>query len=192
MKPYQDLWCNGKALASGYRECADRYEIVRSFCATRLPARFTVCDVGANMCYFGLRLVEDFPGCTVMAFEFDHFQMRAEHVKRSDATGRLLLFNRKLSAADVRCLGAIHRFELVLALSVIHHLPGDHAEWMLALRALGKNLIAEFAGEDNPSRVALRKGYAVPADAVVLGHGNSHLKKTQRPIVVMSVGSAEA
>jgi hypothetical protein len=185
MKPYQDVWADGRALVAGYRECAARYEVVKQFCAG-LPERFTVCDIGANMCYFGLRLTEDFPGCTVMAFEFDHFQMRAEHVKRSDKTGRLLLLERKVTVADLRCLRSIHRFDVVLALSVIHHLPGDHAEWMAALRGLGTHVIAEFAGDDNPGRVGLRKGYAIPADAEIIGHGNSHLKKTQRPIVVMS------
>ncbi len=185
MTVYQDAWAGGKAIATGYRQCAERYEVVRDFCRT-LQARFTVCDIGANMCYFGLRLTEDFPECSVMAFEFDHFAMRAEHVKRSDKTGRLLLLNRKLSATDVRALGSVHRFDVVLALSVIHHLPGDHAEWMSALRGLGNHLIAEFAGDDNASRVGMRKGYRVPDDAELLGYGNSHLMNKQRPIVVMS------
>lgn len=182
MSAYQDAWASGQVVSTGYRECSDRYEVVRTFCES-FQGKFTVCDIGANMCYFGLRLTDDFPGCSVMAFEFDHFEMRSKHVKNSDKTGRLLLLNRKLKASDLLSLASIHRFDLVLAMSVLHHLPGDHAEWMQSLRALGRNVIAEFAGEDNVSRVRLRKGYRVPDNAVLLGYGSSHLAEFQRPIV---------
>ena len=182
---YQDAWKDGRAIANGYRECEGRYSIVREFCR-KLDGPFTVCDIGANMCYFGLRLTEDFPRCSVMAFEFDHFKIRADHVRKSDKTGRLLLINRKLTIADIETLGKIHHFDIVLALSILHHLPGSHEQWMQALRNLGDHLIAEFAGDDNASRVKLRNGYCIPDDAVLLGAGKSHLANAQRPIVAIS------
>ena len=179
---YQDTWTKGKAAEKGYRECAARYEIVKAFCE-RFSGPFTVCDIGANMCYFGLRLTEDFPSCSVMAFEFDHFAMRQAHVAKTE---RLILLNRKLSIKDIRELSHFCRFDVVLAMSVMHHLPGDSGEWLEAFRILGRNIIAEFAGNDS-ARPAIRKGYGVPSDAVVLGYGGSHLKQDfQRPIVLIS------
>ena len=64
---YQDSW-DGKVIEAGKRECASRYEIVKSVCS-ELKQPFSVCDIGANMNYFGIRLIEDFD-CLVMSFEF--------------------------------------------------------------------------------------------------------------------------
>lgn len=179
---YQDKWLRGERVERGVRECAERYEIVRGFCE-RFERPFTVCDVGANMCYFGLRILEDFPQGTVMAFESNHFDMRKKHVEANRAR-RLLLFDRRLSLADVDALKACTRFDLVLALSVFHHLPGSFHEWMKALRSLGDYMIAEFALNDSHR---VKEKPAVPEDAVVLGYGQSHLARdTRRPIVLLA------
>ena len=69
---YQDTWVNGKLTQKGIRDCAGRYEVIKNFCL-KFTEPFTVCDIGANMAYFGLRLIEDF-GCSVIAFEFDQLK----------------------------------------------------------------------------------------------------------------------
>lgn len=179
---YQDAWIGGKATARGYRECADRYEVVRQFCSG-FGRPFTVCDIGANMCYFGLRLTEDFPDCTVIAFECDHFEMRAAHVAKAKQP-RLRLFERRLSLPDLEALSRCCSFDVVLALSVLHHLPGDQAKWLAAMRAMGENVIAEFALAD--SARATKRGAFVPSDAMRLGVGASHLRPgTGRPIMLI-------
>jgi SAM-dependent methyltransferase len=183
---YQNKWINGAVAEKGYRECAPRYEIVRDFCRQRFTGPFSVCDIGANLCYFGLRLTEDFPLCSVMAFEFHPLVLKhAEVAIKSNNTKRLILLNRKLGLDDARTLASCAHFDVVLALSVIHHLPGSFDDWLTALRGLGKYLIAEFAVEDSP-RVAAHKGYHVPNDAVILGYGESHKKiGVRRPIVLI-------
>jgi hypothetical protein len=184
MTAYQDSWKNGECEAGGVRECASRYQIVRRFCSG-YQRPFSVCDIGANMCYFGIRLNEDFPECSVMAFEFDHYDLRAKHLAESGAD-RVMLIDRKVSLRDVEMLRTFCRFDLVLALSVMHHLPGDFGAWLDALASLGDCLIAEFAMDDS-RRVHGRKGYHVPDDAVILGHGRSHLRDgATRPIVLLS------
>lgn len=169
-------------IAKGNRECAARYAVIRKFCA-QFNRPFTVCDIGANMCYFGLRLTEDFPQCSVVAFEFDHFELRAAHLEKAGAN-RILLLNRKLRLADLDILSAHHHFDVVLALSVLHHVPGSFDAWLAGLRRLGQTVIAEFAIDDS-RRVATRPGYHIPVDAVTLGYGRSHLKHgaAYRPIV---------
>lgn len=181
---YQDVWLNGKCIRRGERECASRYELIRAFCA-RFVGPFTVCDIGANMCYFGIRLAEDFPLCQVTAFEFDHFKLREDHLRANEVQERIVLIRQKLNIADVEKMALERRFDLALALSVMHHLPGNHAQWMRALRGIADNVILEYALGDS-SRTALRKGYGIPRWTSLLGYGTSHLNPTiKRPIVLV-------
>lgn len=174
---YQDTWLNGECIAKGTRDCAGRYELIKPVC----KYGYSVLDLGANMCYFGLRLIEDFD-CSVMAFEFNSFEMRQAHVKKNN-TNQLMLLNRKLSLADLNILYSFCKFDLVLALSVLHHVPGSVKQWVETLRLLGKNTIVEFALNDNQGRVETRKDYIIPSDGKLLGYADSHLSETiKRPL----------
>lgn len=184
---YQDKWLNGRCIERGTRECANRYAIIREFCSTISDRLFTVCDIGANMCYFGIRLAEDFPYCRVTAFEFHSFEMRQRHVQANAVGMRVALMKKKLSLEDVESLSSAERFDVVLALSVAHHLTrgGDFERWIAALRSLGKHLIMEFALTDS-KRAAKINDYAIPTDAKILGFGKSHLNhEVRRPIVLL-------
>lgn len=188
-KTYQDQWLNGRVTVKGTRECASRYEIIKSFCREYGNCAFSVCDIGANMSYFGLRLTEDFPKCSVMAFEYNNFDIRAAHVKKN-ASNRLLLLNRKLNTYDLSVLASCSRFDLVLALSVLHHVGSEFDAWIAILRQLGNHVIAEFATTDSRSRKQ-SENHRIPPDAKVLGYGQSHIKRDiQRPIVLIP-GTAE-
>ncbi len=185
-KTYQDRWTSSGPPAAGYRECANRYAIVRAFCVDRYADRpFTVLDVGANMSYFGLRLTEDFPACRVVALEYDHIELRRAHLKRSKAQ-RVLLLNHRLSLVDLDTLAATWHFDLVLALSVLHHLPGESLTWISGLRRLGDCLIVEAALHDSPR--ARKRRFEMPSDAELLGTGDSHLEPgKRRPIVLFGL-----
>jgi hypothetical protein len=179
---YQDTWINGELQEKGIRECASRYGIIKAFC-TELPQPFTVCDIGANMSYFGLRLIEDF-GCSVIAFEFHQYEER-EKIIRMDKTNKLMYLKRKISLSDLSILNSCCHFNLVLALSVLHHVPGSIREWIAQLHKLGDNLIIETALSDS-KRTETRKEYEIP-DGKVLGYGDSHLQKDfKRPIILIN------
>jgi 2-polyprenyl-3-methyl-5-hydroxy-6-metoxy-1,4-benzoquinol methylase len=179
---YQDTWVNGRLVAKGQRDCSSRYELIKPVFAS-YGSGFSVLDIGANMCYFGLRLIEDF-SCTVMAFEFNSFEMRERHVK-ANKTDRLILLKRKLTVTDLQILSNSCHFDFVLMMSVLHHLPGNSTEWLNAARKIGDNVIIEFALDDS-TRVAVRDGYKIPDDATVIGYGDSHLKQNfKRPIVLL-------
>ena len=124
---YQDIWINGTVSEMGKRECANRYEIVKQFCTT-LKQPFTVCDIGANMAYFGLRLIDDFD-CYVIAFEFHQFEERAKIVQLNK-TAKLIYLNRKISLSDLDILKQFCHFNLILVLSVLHHVPESIKEWI--------------------------------------------------------------
>ena len=179
---YQDTWINGQCVAKGQRECENRYNIIQNVCFS-LRKGFSVLDIGANNCYFGLRLIEDF-NCTVTAFEFNSFEKRNEIVKQNK-TDRLLFIKRKLSIPDIKILQNQSCFDLVLALSVVHHLPGNTTEWINEIRRLGDNVVIEFALEDS-SRPDIRKDYKIPEDGKIIGYGHSHLNSSiKRPIVLL-------
>lgn len=176
---YQDTWINGERTDNGYRDCEKRYDIIKSFCNS-LPAKFTVCDIGANMAYFDIRLIEDF-GCYCAAFEFDQYEKRKKIIP---AYKTLMYINRKISLSDLCIMNKSSHYDLVLALSVLHHVPGSVTEWIRQLRQLGDNLIVEFALSDS-KRTSTRKEYQIPEDGTLLGYGNSHLKdKFLRPIIL--------
>jgi len=178
---YQDTWINGQLAESGKRECAERYEIIRQFCAT-LNQPFTVCDIGANMAYFGLRLIEDFD-CYVIAFEFHQFDQRAKIISLNKTT-KLIYMNRKISLSDLDILKQFCHFDLILALSVLHHVPGSVREWIERLKEFTDNLIIEMALDDS-RRPETRKEYVIP-EGKILGYGDSHLKKNhKRPIILL-------
>jgi hypothetical protein len=175
---YQDSW-NGKVIEAGKRECALRYEIIKSVCS-ELKQPFSVCDIGANMNYFGIRLIEDFD-CRVMSFEFHQFEMREKLVKGND---RLMFLKRKISLTDMYILNSCCHFDIVLAMSVIHHLPGSVKQWIAQFRKLGDNIIIEIALNDS-KRTATRKEYDIPEDGKIIGYGDSHLLKDfKRPIIL--------
>lgn len=183
---YQDTWLHGRPIAKGYRECASRYALIHEFCTRELSGPFSVLDIGANQCYFGLRLVEDFDECRVLAFEYSRFAEREEHVRRADKTGRIELLRRRLSLSDIELMVSYAiRFDLILCLSVLHHVGGEFDRWITALRRLGKNVIAELAVEDCRSR-KLPAGYRIPDEAVVLGYCNSHIRSdVKRPLLLI-------
>jgi hypothetical protein len=184
---YQDKWLKGKLLQKGYRECEDRYEIIRTLC-NGFNRQFTVCDIGANWCYFGIRLTEDFPECTVIAFEYNSPQRRQE-LLRMNRSDRVTLIPKKVSISDLRQFSKCFKFDLILGLSVIHHLIGPLQDRIDSLRGIGCSVIIELALSDsrrvkNQSEI-LEIIERIPGCAI-LGYGLSHLDpETKRPIILV-------
>jgi len=183
---YQDEWVKGRLVRKGTRECANRYAMVKSVCS-KIGRPFSVLDIGANMCYFGIRLTEDFEGCSVMAFEFNMFPRRKAVVKANRAD-RVMLLKRKLSIGDVALMSRVCRFDVILALSVLHHTKGCGEGWVKALIPMCAHLIVELAQEDS-ARVKDPSAYSVPEQSTVLGYCESHLSPTiERPMIHIKGG----
>ena len=183
MEQYQDIWVKGKLNKAGIRETESRYELIKSI-ASQYKRPFTVLDIGANLGYFSIRLTEDFPNCTVVAIE----SMYADWLKKvlsKNESERILLLERKFSLDDLKQLAKVEHFDLVLAMSVIHHIPGKFAEVLEAVRNLGDNVIAETATEDRACGQGSVKESFIPDDASILGYGKSHLKGPQRPVFLL-------
>lgn len=128
---YQPTWHDGMVLAAGERDCADRYEPIRELLAG-VDGLDTVLDLGANSGYFSARIADDFLAAHVTAVD-----PRPE--LRQAASDRITVVQHRMDAAAVR---ALPRHDVVLALSVLHHLP-DWRQALGWLRACRRWLVAE-------------------------------------------------
>ena len=178
---YQDVWVKGQTVSLGERECAERYIIIKRFCA-QYQRPFTVLDVGANMGYFSLRLAEDFD-CTVVAIEP---QEGIAKVLEANDNHRVVWLKKALTAADLWTLAQVERFDVVLAFSVLHRLHMDPDEALRALRAMSDYVIVEYPVEAEAVHPEVVASLTIPEDGELLGYGRSHLNGSDaRPIVLL-------
>lgn len=131
---YQDVWQDGRAVKRGQRDCEGRWELLRPILAARKRG-FTLCDLGANRGYFSQRAHEEFAARATM--------IESEEILPSLASCRAI--HQKITAAELAELGREQRFDVVLALSVLHHFPaGEAAAVVKAVMALGAKVIVEY------------------------------------------------
>ena len=183
MEQYQDIWIKGKLKAKGIREVESRYELIKSV-ASKYKRPFTVLDIGANLGYFSIRLAEDFPDCTVVAIEGIYGNWLKQVLVEND-NKRILLLKQTFDLNSLRTLSEVEHFDMVLAMSVIHHIPGGFDNVLEVVRSLGETVVAEIATEDGAcGQSSVKAGY-IPNDAEVIGHGRSHLNGPPRPVFVM-------
>lgn len=186
LEQYQDIWVKGKVEKKGVRECEDRFEIIQSFCK-QYTRPFTILDIGANLGYFSLRLTEVFD-CTAVAVEGIYGEWTHEVLKKNE-NQRVILLQKVISLEGLCALAAVEHFDVVLALSVIHHLEGSFDESLNVLRSLGDHLILELPYEANACGqevVTSVLNATLPEDAQILGYGKSHLMDGERPIMLLS------
>ena len=186
LEQYQDIWVKGKMEQKGRRECADRFALISEF-ARNFQRPFTVLDLGANLGYFSLRLAETFD-CTCVAIEGIYGEWIQEVLRRNE-NPRVVLLKKVFKLADLRALAQVEHFDVVLGLSVIHHLDGSFNESLEVLRSLGDHLILELPFEANACGQQLvheAVSAPLPPEAVVMGFGVSHLAEGKRQIVRLS------
>lgn len=121
------------------RGWARRYELVKE----RLDwydRPFSVFDLGANAGNFGLSIANDFADARVVMADKRDCLVRACEQRRPQ---RVLALQRKLKPADLEALARSECFDVVLALSVLHHF-NDWYSAMLAVVALGTRIIVEI------------------------------------------------
>ena len=115
-RQYQDQWVQGRAVSKGYRPCADRYAQIAVALPEELPRPFTVLDLGADRAYFSLRLAEDF-GAECLAVNRE--PIVAESVAMNPGTS----VTARVEEVTADTLSHLGTFDVVLALSILHHFP---------------------------------------------------------------------
>ena len=139
---YQDVWSEGQRLAMGKRECLFRYQVMKEF-FSRFQRPVKVLDIGANVGYFSMRLSEDFAGSfTLCESEPLELSMLWQLCRRQKASS-IHILPKRLNLEDLVRWGQTEQFDVVLALSVLHHFNEPYQEVLQALTGLGTYLILE-------------------------------------------------
>lgn len=131
---YQDAWVKGVCLARGDRECEQRYLAIRrelhrlGFAGRSAEKPFTVLDIGAGNGYFSFRLAEDFHAKATMIESKPHIAVW----HRKNANPDVTLIHRTVSAEELMAMAEERHYDVVLALSVLHHFQ----DFELAVRAI--------------------------------------------------------
>jgi hypothetical protein len=136
---YQDVWRDGGRVSAGERDCEGRFGLI----AATLPAEpFTLLDFGAYTGYFATRITDQFAATATAVDDFAGLG--------AAASDRVTVIGRRLDAGGLR---ALPRHDVVLALSVLHHI----ADWRAALallHACRSHLIVEVC---HPSEKWMRR-----------------------------------
>lgn len=142
---YQDRWDGTETVTTGYRECADRYRIIAEV-LTAVSKPFTVLDVGAAEGYFAARIADEF-GVQVTAIE-------PRVTLKRHRSQRIRWINQTVRPQD---LDAMDTFDVVLALSLLHHI----ADWRTMLPALQRtarhSLIVETPHPQEALKIAVAR-----------------------------------
>ena len=179
-RSYQDVWLNGKLIEKGERDCENRYNLIKKWIEKNLEPKFTVMDIGSNMAYFPIRLIEDF-NCNAIAFEFHQYDKRIKIIKKQK-TKNLMYVNRKISLNDLKLMSNFFKVDLIIATSVLHHVKEPVNEWIDAMKSISKYSIIELAGSDTDR--AKNKVHNINYE--IIGYGDSHLDNNyKRPIYII-------
>lgn len=182
MEQYQDEWVKGEVVSRGVRDCESRWEMI-SAVASQWKRPFTVLDIGANLGYFSLRLAESFD-CTVVSLE-GIYGDQLQKVLDLNGNDRVLFLRHLFSFDDLCLLSDVEHFDLVLAMSVIHHFDKPFKDVLSVVRDLGDVVIAENAVEPNACGLSRVQESFIPDDATMLGWADSHLMDVKRPVYLM-------
>lgn len=119
------------AAGPGERVCVDRWEAIRRHLAT-IPEPFNLLDLGANAGWFSARAADEFD-CRVTAID-NHPDLPAA------ASERVTVVHRRVDAPALRQMA---RHDVVLALSVIHHMR-DWRQVLAQVRACRRMAFVEI------------------------------------------------
>ena len=189
LEQYQDIVIGDTTYSNGLRECEARYGIIKNFLA-KFDRPFSVFELGANLGYFSLKIARDFEAvcfCVEGAYsEWLHAVLMENNNKA------IYGLQATMSLGDLQALAQVEHFDVVLALSVVHHIDAPLGDIIATLRDLADYVIIELPTETNAcggARLLEAMNYDM-SSFKKLGEGQSHLGGDPRPIFVIDGRSA--
>lgn len=177
MNRYQDRWCRGVVVERGERPCGDRFAVIADHLESSPPA--DILDLGANLGYFSMRLADRFDA-QVTAVESQQYA-RLVTVLVENGDDRVTPHNAHIGR---QFLDALPHYDVILALSVLHHLDLPYGEALDILARKSERVIVELATEPNACGQHRVGEQYIPDGAVMLGEFPSHLGGI-RPLFVL-------
>ena len=180
---YQPIWCKGRVndYYKFQRDCDDRYRVILDL-AKRFNRPFSVLDIGSNYGYFPVRLMEDTEAVCVLIDDKEVVPVLKENLMLD----RSVVIKRKVTAKELESLARSESFDVVLALSVLHHFDDPERAYK-AIRNLGWWSVFEVPGEDDVGAAYPEKHQAI-LDLFHVepsGHFDSHVSECMRPYFVL-------
>jgi 2-polyprenyl-3-methyl-5-hydroxy-6-metoxy-1,4-benzoquinol methylase len=136
LKPYQDIWVNGAMIHHGKRTCGRRYKLIYDCLVQRYRPGFTLLDIGASEGYFSIRLSEDLHARATMLEK----KSSLSAIVQAQANSRL---RAKIGRFDIQTLKSLGNFDVVIALSIVHHFP-NWGEMLKHILDMGDTAIIEL------------------------------------------------
>lgn len=112
------------------RDCVGRYEAIAPL-LDQFERNFTLIDLGAGEGYFGTRVKKDYDATVVLVEGQDLYKGPLMHIKR------------QLSAYEINEFAKGEHFDVVLCLSMLHHVP-DWRGFLQGVFALGEHIFLEI------------------------------------------------
>ena len=160
---YHDLWVKGATLEVGGRRSLERYEAIENYLLT-LQQPLRILDLGANMGYFSFRLAERFFGDMVMVEGSFDIVPKLLKMTIMNENPQLILLGIALDLVSLKTLLQKERFDLVLALNIIHHFNEPFNEVLKTLADHTSHLIIEHVNPEEQSCHALERVRSEPLD----------------------------
>lgn len=146
---YQPEWVEGKTVGDSRRDAQGRYTAITKELAGRRS--FTVMDLGAHAGYFSLRLADEFDATVTAVDDASELTATLEKNKHPKVTG---VFQR----VDPKGLAALGTFDVILCLSVLHHVPWWRSMLDMLTRQAAKVFVeTAHPDEDLPGAIAHSK-----------------------------------
>lgn len=116
---YQDVIVRGEVVEKGVRECASRWNAIKPY----VRSHDVVLDVGSAEGYFSLQIARMFPDSLVVSFESEPELCKIQaSICKDEGLYNHIVCNHRLSYEDIqKWHSCVECFDLVLALSVLHH-----------------------------------------------------------------------
>lgn len=116
---YQDWIVNGELKEKGVRDCVDRWRLIKPY----IGSHDVVLDVGSAEGYFSTQIARTYPDSLVVSFESEPKLCKIQSdICREEGLYNHIVCNHRLSHEDIqRWHSCVECFDVVLALSVLHH-----------------------------------------------------------------------
>ena len=180
---YQNIYINDKLVINGVRQCDTRYQLILSICK-KIEKPFSLLDIGSNYGYFSIMLAKEFPDSFFTLIEKDPIVANTcKEICSINSISNITILNTDVNINDLNDLGKCEHFDIVLAMSVVHHFSDNINKVIDIISKIGKYTIFELpAHGENACNQGAVETITVPDRFEFIGRCKSHTADIDRSI----------